>query len=318
MTLRNNYSVHIAKSVQEFLDYLLPSAAHWKAAKRGDLGYRGQASSVWLLVPKTFRDGQGASDEPDGPANHPRRVVPQARVEFRAVHEFVKAADASGLRIGETGGRLLLGEEPRRIFDDSDWEYNWPQEQVLETLALAQHHGVPTRLLDCTEDPWVGAYFAASSAWEELKNPLQEDPNYLAVWVIDLRFVRAVSGIVRRYPERIGEIRVPRANNPYLRAQFGFFLIDRGANDVMTRGELPSIDTAIAERARFWHRGKRLSSEKIEQMWFDELPVRQVRLRTTLAGELLKELGNRGVTRGSLMPSLDRVVESLEFERGIC
>jgi hypothetical protein len=315
-----NCSVYSAKSVQEFLDYILPSAAHWNSAKRGELAYRGQASGHWPLIPKAFRAGQLVGYDPAAPSDSPTRVVPQALAEFRAVHQFVKAADNSGLQITEIGGRLLLQEEPHRIFNDPDWAYSWPQEEVLETLALAQHHGIPTRLLDFTEDPLIGAYFAAGGAWDPKKRQRLrgKDRRYLAVWVIDLRFVRAISGIAGRYPERVGEVRVPRANNSYLHAQFGFFLIDRGANDVMTRGELLSIDKATVDRARFWHNGNRLIGKGIKQTtWFDELPVRQVRLPTTHTGELLRELENRGITRGSIMPSLDRVVESLEFQRTV-
>ena len=51
--------------------------------------------------------------------------------------------------------------------------------------------------------------------------------------------------------------------------------------------------------------------------WFDEFPIKQIRLPTTRTADLLKELENRGVTKGSVMPSLDRVVESLEFQKSI-
>ena len=214
---------------------------------------------------------------------------------------------------------MLLQNDPREIFGDKHWENNWPQNEIVETLALAQHHGVPTRLLDFTEDPLVAAYFAASLAWDarKRKRVSGKERRYLAVWVVDLRFVRSLNRISGRYPERIREIRVPRANNPYLHAQLGFFLIDRGANDVMVRGDPLSIEKATADRAKFWHTGNRLAGKKIRQTWFDELPMRQVRLRASLTGDLLRELENRGVTRGSLMPSLDRVVESLEFQRSI-
>ena len=265
---------------------------------------------------KAFRADQTVGYEASAQRSFLAKVADQARAEFNAVHQFVLAADTAGLPITETGARLLLQENPRHIFDDPNWEYHWPKNEVVEVLALAQHHGVPTRLLDFTEDPLVAAYFAAISAWE--RDPLSEeseDTAHLSVWAIDLRFVRALANISHRYPERVAEVRVPRANNSYLNAQFGFFLMDRGANDVMARGEPLSLEHVVMDRASFWSKGRRLAKYQIEPSWFDEIPIRQVNLSTEFTVELLKELANRGLTKGSLMPSLDRIVESLEFQR---
>ena len=308
---------YTARSVGSFLNYLLPTQEHWKFAKRGDLAYRGQASGAWGLVPKAFRPDQTIGYQEVATGALLNRVVPQARAEFDAVHQFVKTADSVGLKIPEEGARLLLQEDPRRIFGSPDWHYAWPQPQILETLALAQHHGVPTRLLDFTEDPLIGAYFAADSRWESNgRQSIGRTRNdYLAVWVIDLRFIRAINAIDHRYPERLGEVRVPRGSNSYLHAQFGFFLIDRGANDVMSKGEPLSLDGAIADRAKYWTTGKRLSSRDIIPEWFGEVPIKLVRLGSHRTQELLQELESRGITKASTMPSMDRVVESLELQR---
>ena len=310
--------VYTATSTRDFLDYLLPNAPHWKTANRSDLAYRGQASARWRLVPKAFRENQLLGYDRRAQVSNPTRVEPQAQAEFRAVHEFVRAADSSGLAITEAGGRLLLQDDPRDIFADPHWEYRWPQDVILETLALAQHHGVPTRLLDFSEDPLVAAFFAASYAWSASKRRRRiGQRNYLAVWVIDLRLVRALNRIRGRYPERLGEVRVPRANNAYLRAQSAFFLVDRGANDVMAQGDLPSLDQAILDRASHWHTGDRLRANRIRQTWFSKSPVMKVRLRAADASALLRALESRGVTQGSVMPSLDRTVDSLELQRSI-
>lgn len=314
-----SHSTVVAESVPEFLDYLLPSALHWKSAKRGDIAYRGQAWSQWNLLPRAFRQNEIIGYGLGAQHRFEAKVTRQAQAEFNAIHQFVVAADTSGLPVTEVGARLLLQENPRQIFDDPDWEYNWPNTEIVETLALAQHHGVPTRLLDFTEDPWVAAYVAASSIWEGRLPPeaLKDNDCQLSVWAIDLRFIRAVNSISHRYPERIAEVRVPRANNSYLNSQFGFFLLDRGANDVMARGESLSLDYAIVNRALFWSVGKRLAKYVAEPTWFDSIPIRQVNLSVHCTVELLKELANRGITKGSLMPSFDRIVESLEMQRSL-
>ena len=298
-------------SAEDFINYLLPSSVHWRSAKRGDLAYRGQASSGWRLVPKAFRKDEPIGYGGQAPVANPTRVVPQARAEFGAVQQFVRAADGSGLKITEGSGRLLLQEDARDIFGDRNWEYGWPQDEILDALALAQHHGVPTRLLDFTEDPLIAAFFAASFAIDRPKRGKGRQGTYLTVWVIDLRIVRALNRIRSRYPERVGEIRVPRADNAYLHAQSAFFLIDRGANDLMAKRELHSMDQTVIDRANHWHTGDRLAGRKITQTWFHKLPVKQVRLKRTFAKELLRELEDRGVTKGTVMPSLDSVVESL-------
>jgi hypothetical protein len=57
------------------------------------------------------------------------------------------------------------------------------QEHLIEWLALMQHHGAPTRLLDLTRSPFIAAYFAFEFS------PVRDD-HYAAVWCLNIAHLR--------------------------------------------------------------------------------------------------------------------------------
>jgi len=56
---------------------------------------------------------------------------------------------------------------------------------VLSQLAVLQHYGAPTRLVDVTFNPWIGLWFAVEERWQNGKKLDDRDVRLLAIDVTD-------------------------------------------------------------------------------------------------------------------------------------
>jgi hypothetical protein len=280
------------KTVDEFLCHLSMSGPLFWNTYPGYLVFRGHSDAdKWMLLPSALREPI-AQERP--------KLFDLAEREFKSdltnkdqigaekdvLRKFFQIADSIGLGLPEDTQAL------RHLFErDLLAGEEWPPREILSLMALAQHHDLPTRLLDWTRNPLKAAFFAAS----ELQEGKAER---LAVWAFPIYLHTKPH---RKQPWTL--VSAPAATNSNLHAQEGLFTV--GAS---IKNDTSPVDrTPYDQSFDIWCREMGLQSTESQFFYKITLPRSE-------APQLQWKLKQERITDATMFPNFYGVVRTMEEE----
>lgn len=275
-------------TARSFLEYLRPSHPQWWGDSISDFSwvFRGHAQDGWRLIPHAWRSNEKGEINKLLPLIERIRPLSgsstdlamehaiRSSAEFEAIYQFALFANSLGfdvkpIELSPLKAKLLHNYGPENI------------RKNIECFSIAQHHGVPTRLLDWTDDPLCAAHFAT----EHYRN--KEAIKSISIWALNTTAVHdpVYSHLVRLHTP-------PRYTNPFLKAQKGAFT------------ELINGD-AIFRDAGSWPDFEQVLKDLDVELTL----LRKLVLPASEVKELRLLLDREGVTKAHLMPTYDNVAE---------
>jgi hypothetical protein len=283
------------QTADELIESLSLTSNMFAGARYGHWIFRGQTNAEWGLSPGAFRQHAllRSWQHPDF-ENWTNGT--QIFAEFDALLQFFGIADAASLPLPEDSQALrsLLREIDHERFSSAS--LTWPRPELWSVLAIAQHYGVPTRLLDWSRNSMKAAYFAAvgSSTDSFLKR--------FAVWAYHAALDHSglITERITQYRHRVEVVTAPYADNPNLRAQEGVFTVvatDRplGREEPADRLDLTSTLATVHDKS-------------------GESALVRLSLPANQADALLRLLAKMNISAATLFPGYAGVVTAMHEE----
>ena len=207
--------------VEDLFDHIAPWRNDTVLIDDIDYIFRGHGQESYKLVPTALRPELNdwlweLVGVPKPTDNQWQWESWQVHAEYSLLRNFYRLADRMGLEVPlspRIRQNLAANYDIHGGTSDIPFDQRWISPDLHETASLAQHYGVPTRLLDWTYDLYVALHFGFMDA-------IGKD-GFLAIWALDKEYLSFLNGTVDRV--NVEFITPHYASNPNLSAQQGLF-----------------------------------------------------------------------------------------------
>ena len=273
------------------------------AVKEGIIKEKDSFDGKWIIptVDKNGKviDGKGYSIiRSDGELQFKR--------ELYVLLKFLDYSDRNGLKISAD---YKVRENIHNYFN-FETKY-WPRMEFMGIISLAQHYGLPTKVLDWTYDYKVGLYFALRDIID-----LEKEDSDGVLWAFNYKLFENNPFENDMFFNRLHFYRPEYDNNPNLRAQRGLFsfVIDNVHNqnkqsleDIIIINELESKKEYNSEEWADFKDPRILPPQiKIDKPIFYKFIIQKDK-----KPEMLKELYSEGYSEEFLFPGFEGVKKAM-------